>query len=279
MPTTYPPEHHVLRDLRFVMERSQEGELSVRLPLVPELLDGRGVLRAGVLGIATDVFGGNLSIDAALPDWAVTSELELHVLREVRKGPIEVTGAALRAGRTSVVLEVEVQDGEGQLAAVGGMSFTKIKRRDDNPILPIDRPDTSTLAREDSRFHSPVLDAIGLRDVAGDPSAVELDLVPYVMNSVNALQGGIVTMLVEVAAERAARRAGGKTAVTTDFSVHFLSLGRVGPLKARARVLRADGPRALLRVEVRDRGQDDLLVSLATAQTADSASLQRYALP
>jgi acyl-coenzyme A thioesterase PaaI-like protein len=130
----------------------------------------------------------------------------------------------------------------------------------------MDRPATTTFALEDSYFRSPLLDAIGVRDVPSDPAAIELDLAPYVLNSVAALQGGLVTTLVEVAAERVARRALGKPVVTTDFSVHFLSLGKAGPLRASAQVLRAEGDHALLRVELRDRGQDDRLLSVATAR-------------
>jgi acyl-coenzyme A thioesterase PaaI-like protein len=266
VPDSYPPARHILRDLRFDMDRSEESGLVVRMDLVPELLDEHGVLRAGALGIATDVFGGNLSIEAALPDWAVTSELQLHVLGQVTKGPVEVRGDVLRSGRTSVVLEVEVLDGEERSAAVGSMSFTKIKRRHDNPVLPVDRPASTTLALEDSYFRSPLLDAIGVRDAPDDPAAIELDLAPYVLNSVDALQGGLVTTLVEVVAARVASHALGKPVVTTDFSVHFLSLGTAGPIRASARLLRAEGDHALLRVELRDRGQENRLLSMATAR-------------
>jgi acyl-coenzyme A thioesterase PaaI-like protein len=58
----------------------------------------------------------------------------------------------------------------------------------------------------------------------------------------------------------------GKPVVTTDFSVHFLSLGKAGPLRASAQVLAAESDHALLRVEVRDRGNDDRLLSVATAR-------------
>ena len=55
--------------------------------------------------------------------------------------------------------------------------------------------------------------------------------------------------------------------VTTDFAVHFLSLGNAGPIRARAALLRAEGEHALLRVELRDHGQDERLLSVATART------------
>lgn len=265
MPDTYPPERHVLRDLRFEFDRPTPSDLVVRLPLVPEILDELGGVRAGVLGIAVDIFGGNLSIAAARPDWAVTSELGLHILRPVRKGPVEVRGDVLRSGRTSVVLEARVSDGEEGLAALGSMSFTRIERRSDNPEVAEQRPANTTFAAEGSGLRAPLLDVVGVRDVAGQPGSVELDLVPYVMNSVNALQGGLVTTLIEVAAERAARQALRRPVATTDFAIHFLALGKKGPLRAHARVLRVRDEQALLRVELRDLGQADRLLSVATA--------------
>ena len=270
MPDTYPPDHHILSDLRIEFERG-EGGRRVRLPLVPELLDGEGGVHAGALGIVTDVFGGGLSIEEASPDWAVTSQLELHILRRIRKGPIEVTGQALRAGRTSVVLEVEVHDSEGSLAAVGSMSFTKIFRRDENPPIPLRQEERTTFATAHSGLDLPFLQALGIRPVPGATDTIEITLVPYVMNSVGALQGGVVTAMLTDAAERVAHATLERAVHTTDFSVHFLSLGKVGPLRAQAQTLQAADGHALLRVELRDRGQEDRLLSLGTVRVGDLA--------
>ena len=263
MPDTYPPEHHVLSDLRIELERG-EDDRRVRLPLVPELLDAAGVVHAGALGIVTDVFGGGLSIEEASPDWAVTSQLELHVLRRIGKGPVEVTGQALRAGRTRIVLEVEVHDGEGTLGAVGSMSFTKILRRPDNPMTPHSQARRSSFANANSGLRGPFLEVLGIRPVPDAPDTIEIPLAPYVMNSVGALQGGVVIAMLADAAERVARATLEGPLHTTHLSVQFLSLGKAGPLRARARTLQAGDGHALLRVELRDLGQADRLVSLGT---------------
>jgi acyl-coenzyme A thioesterase PaaI-like protein len=264
----YPPPRHVLRDLALEVDRSGGG-LVVRIPVRPELCGDRGALRAGVLGIAVDVFGGSLAIEAVAPDWSVTQDMQLHRLRPVARGPLLVSGEALRAGRSSVVVEVELRDGDPAAApaAVGAMTFARLARRDDTPELRREPGDLLRFATADSGMDAPFLERIGLRE--GPGGSVELDLDPYVRNSLGALQGGVVTALVEVAAERAARRATGLPLVTTDFAVHFLALGRTGPLRASARLLGAVDGRATLRVELRDAGRDERLLAVAIATAGE----------
>src|SRR5258705_10910285 len=106
----YPPARHMLRDLRLEIWR-RGGEVTVRAPAVAGIRSRAGAVGAAALGVATDVIGGNLALRAVQPDWAVTSTLELHLLRPLTRD-FEVTGAPLRAGATQVVLDVEVSDGE-----------------------------------------------------------------------------------------------------------------------------------------------------------------------
>ena len=56
--------------------------------------------------------------------------------------------------------------------------------------------------------------------------------------------------------------------VTTDLSVHFLALGREGPVRSRASLLRHDGNGALFSVELRDAGHEERLAAVATARVA-----------
>jgi len=94
-PQPYPPARHMLRDLRLEIWR-RDGEVAVRMPAVAALQNRAGAVGAGALGVAVDVIGGNLALRAVQPDWAVTSTLELHLLRPLTRD-FEVTGAPLRA--------------------------------------------------------------------------------------------------------------------------------------------------------------------------------------
>jgi uncharacterized protein (TIGR00369 family) len=266
MTEPYPPPHHVLSDLGLQIDR-RNGELRVRLPVHEPLLDDHGALRAGVLGMAFDVFAGNLAVDAARPDWALTSELTLHRLRPIGSGSVVVTGRALRAGRTQLLIEALARkEGDGNASlALCHIGFTRVARRPDTPESPSDPPDVFHFGDPGARVTAPLLDAIGVSVMDVAAGRLELPLTPYVRNSVGGLQGGAVVTLVDAAAAAAASTVLGGKASVDDLATRFLALARAGPVRSHAEVLRHGDGSALLRIELRDAGQDDRLVTVATA--------------
>lgn len=264
----YPPPRHLLRDLDLSVDR-RGGAPEVRLPVLPGLLDAAGSVRAGALGLALDVLGGAISIQAAQPDWALTSDLSLWLLRPCAGGSVCVRGQALRAGRTQLVVEAEIRAETGEEAAPlahGQLGFTRVPRRDDTPPVPEEPGDVHSFGAGAPRLAVPLLEALRLSALDPAEGRVELPLGDYVTNSVGGLQGGVVTMLLDAAAVAAGDALlGGPTAVA-DLSVRYLALSRVGPARTRARCLRSDAREALLRVEVLDAGQQDRLASVGTAR-------------
>ena len=97
------------------------------------------------------------------------------------------------------------------------------------------------------------------------PGEVELPISSYNTNTLGALQGGGLAILVDLAAEVAGGSVGRSDWVTKEFVIHFLALGKQGPLRTSARVLQVSEHGAQLRVEVKDEGADDRLVSVVTA--------------
>jgi uncharacterized protein (TIGR00369 family) len=261
----YPPVHHLLRDLRLAIER-RDGALRITAPVVPQLFDSAGAVACGALGVAVDVYGGNHAIFDAAPDWALTAALSLQRLRACTAGPLVVSGRALRAGRTQIVIEAVVHDARPGPHAVGRMTFSRIPRREDTPAAPETPAPSLSFATEDSRLDRPLHAALGLRIENAAEGRAVLDLTPYVRNSVGGLQGGVVVALVEAAAEAAARAHVPESSVL-DLDVQFLALARGGPIRAHATRLRAVGPTALWRVEVFDAGQQDRLTSVANVVT------------
>ncbi|HVN36736.1 MAG TPA: PaaI family thioesterase [Myxococcota bacterium] len=267
----YPPPHHILRDLRLEVDLRGDGP-RVRVPVVRELCGPDGSVRAGVLGVALDVFGGNLAVEAAAPDWALTAQLELHVLRPLTSGEICVTGQPLRAGRTNLVAEARVDDGaagDGATPyAVGRLTFTRVPARGGEPPRERRGGLLYAFAEGAERLAAPFHSAIGLRELDAATGALELALGPYVENSVGALQGGVVVAALDAAAECAGRALLGRDVATSDLSVHFLALGREGPLRTRATLLRREPDAALFSVALHDAGQADRLASVATVRVA-----------
>ena len=238
-------------------------------PAPPEARSRGGGVSAGVLGVAVDVLGGNLSLRAVQPDWCVTSTLSLHLLRPLT-GDYVVRGEPLRAGRTQVVLDVRVEDagGGGQPAAVATMTFTRIPRREDTLDWIEPGEGRTVFAEAGSSLRAPFAEQLGCRVLDAAAGVVELPVSDYVRNSVGALQGGAVVALVDAAAEAVAGARMAERVVTRDVEVHYLALGRVGPIRTQAEWLAGDADTARLRVELRDTGQDDRLLSVANAGLA-----------
>lgn len=260
LPGEYPPPRHMLRDLRLETWRDAEGP-HTRIPVCSEIC-GAGGVRLGVLATLADVAGGAAALEAVNPDWIATSDLMVHRLGGPGRGALEATARVSRAGRRSVLLEVDVRDDEGPIA-LATMGFTRLAARggvQQHGSRPEERFD---FALPDSGLSCPFVDAIGA--ISRDPAGVELAVTPYVGNSLGALQGGAAATLLDRAAELAGGEALGAAVAVSDMAVHFVALGRVGPMRAQASLLRRREKSALFRVAMVDAGAGGRLGALATA--------------
>jgi acyl-coenzyme A thioesterase PaaI-like protein len=261
----YPPPQHMLRDLRIEFSGAAEG--GTLAPLVPELLHSAGSLRIGAAGILCDVMAGGPAIASVLPDWALTSDLTVHLGRPAREGTLRGTTRVLRAGKTTIVLELELHQGGANTEAVAyaTSTFTRVQRRDTMPSLAKRSDSAHTFAGPKSRLPGPLLDALRIRVADAAAGHAEIELIPYVANSVGALQGGAVLCLADAAAEALGRHVTGEPIVTTDLGAHYIALGKTGPIATRARVVRRHGDQVVVAVKLYDRGQDDRLMTVVTA--------------
>src|SRR6266849_4086346 len=99
MTATYPPDRHLLRDLRLQFEHSDDATSHAWMPVVPEVCADDGSVRAGALATLVDVIGGGLAATAAQPDWIATADLTLHVTGAAASGSAEARGRVAHAGR------------------------------------------------------------------------------------------------------------------------------------------------------------------------------------
>ena len=262
----YPPPRHMLRDLRVEFER-QHDQRQLAVALVPELLTDRGALDAGVAAVLVDIQGGGAALEHVHPDWMVTSDMTLHMARPVRHGTVVGRSRVLRAGKHNVVLEVDLTAvGDSSPAVISQLGFTRIPRRDDTPSSgPVESPAHTTFALPGSGFVAPFYDSLGLRTVDAVTGRLELDVVDYQRNSVGGMQGGVVVALATQSAEAIVGSALGLSVTTRNLTARYLAMARVGPLRSEAEIVRADGDSAVVRIELRDAGQDDRLCTLVTA--------------
>jgi uncharacterized protein (TIGR00369 family) len=248
----YPPDRHVLRDLRLWIERG-EGVPRAGLELLPGLCGPGGEVRAGVLATLADVAAAELAVQSVRPEWVATSGIVLHRLRRARGERLEARSELVNRTRTKLVLEVTFADGAGDPLALATLGFALLPAREGQRRMGVGAEAARTeFARPGSGLDEPLAGKIGARCLDASAGRFELELVPYVGNSLGALQGGVAALVVDLAAEAAGGAALGASCATRDLALDYLALAREGPVATSARVLRVGAGEALLRVEVRD---------------------------
>jgi uncharacterized protein (TIGR00369 family) len=286
----YPPPGHFLGDLGFETELLSDTSAMARTRVTPFVSGADGGARAGVLATLVDVVGGLLAVRILRPDWMATADLTLQLVRPAVGPLVEARAELVRRGRTTMVIEALVvnvdQDGNEVLGADGvsapvawsTLTFAILPggNRTATEELPFDLP-----TRLDIGGHGlerSLVDTLGMSVQDAAAGRVSLPVHPYLHNSIEAVQGGVMALLGEVAAAEAlgvATGLGGASIVVTDLQVAYLTLGRVGPIVTRSRVLDtvggADGPgRAMVAgsavVELIDSGAEDRLTTVINAR-------------
>lgn len=272
----YPPPHHLLNDLGIETESFADARSVVRAPVTPFITGPDGGVRAGVIAVLVDMAGGVAGVRALWPDWMATADLSLQLVRPATGPVLCVRGKVVRRGRTTMVVEALVvnvlPDGSDQVDETGApspvawatLSFAVLPRKDPAPTTEGSPPIPGRSAFVGDGLDRQVNEALGLSVLSSEEGRVSLPVATYLENSFGAVQGGVVALLGEAAGAVALRAADGPETgpvVVTDLSVAYLSLGRVGPITTRARVLAAPSGAAggCAVVELFDEGVDHRL--------------------
>lgn len=258
----YPPEQHLLRDLRFSFEHGEDNTSRAWMPVVPELCTDHDHARVGALATLVDVIGGGLAANAAAPDWIATADLTIHLVGGAPAGStVEARAAVQRKGRTTVVMDVQLVDDHERELGIATMSFSVLPRRDINPTMETMNRGPSTMALPTSRLVAPIPDVLAVEVRNDAHGELDVPVTDWCRNSMGAMQGGVVAMVVELAAERALRRVSDPALVIADLELSYLGFGRVGPIRTHVDVLGADAAH----VELVDIGADPRRMTLARA--------------
>ena len=270
-PTAFPPAHHLVRDLRISIERSS-GEWLIQIPIGPEILDASGRPRVGILAVIADMIAGQTAIREVAPAWIATSNLSLAVSELPSEGTLFGRPKVLRKGATTIVIEVELehaldQKENAQPVGIATLGFAILPRRNElqaelqrsraNGIDTVYAPPGAGLTK-------PLLEAMRIAFDPSEPGTAEVAVDPYLQNTLGALQGGIVAIFAEATAERLAASVFGSPVRVRGLELQYLKLGKVGPIRARARELGRTASGLIVRVELDDRGQGDALLTVAT---------------
>ena len=263
----YPPAQHVLRDLRLESEAGPDLTARGWIDISDALRGPTDLPHPGALATLVDAVGGGLAATAARPDWIATADLTMHLVPCPGVTRVQAAGRVLRAGRTTVVLEVDMTGDKGDVLGIASMTFAILPRRDGNPIIdPVAATRRTTMARPDSGFTQTLETATGLRVLDDTTGAVHLPLTDYVRNTLGAVQGGMMAMTAAAAAERALSAALQTHIDIVDLQVTYLALAKVGPVASTVRVLEVQPDSGTAHVELTDAGADGRVTTIVRAR-------------
>ena len=263
----FPSAHHVVRDLCVTIDRSRDGA-GIRLPIVPAIFDATGRPRVGVVAVIADMIAGQTAIQEVAPSWIATSNLGIQVSELPSAGHLVARPKVLRRGNTTIVIEVGIEHAESaRPVGLSTLGFSILPRR--NAVqAEIHRARASggdaIYAPQGGSFSRPLLETMGIAFDPTQPGVAEVAVDPYLQNTLGALQGGVVAILVEATAERLAASALGAPVRVRGIELQYLKLGRKGPIRAQARELARTTAGMIVRVELFDRGDGDPLLTVAS---------------
>ena len=95
-----------------------KDEVRMRMPWRPEICTTAGIVHGGALMALADSAGAACAV-LNLPEGAATTTIEskTNFLRAVREGVVTAVSRPLHAGRTVIVVQTDLLDGEGRRVA------------------------------------------------------------------------------------------------------------------------------------------------------------------
>jgi acyl-coenzyme A thioesterase PaaI-like protein len=213
---------------------------------------GNSLPRASVLATIGDCVAGVPAGIMTGPDQlSVTLDISVQLVAASCGDRLTVQGQILKKGRTIIAGEVQYFDAETLApVAYSYLTFMASPRPQDKAF-----PHLRGM-RNEAPMPEPIDRYLGAHQLA--PGVVEIERAPFVRQAAGSLQGGVVAVLGELAAESLTG------APVLDLDVRYLSAVRVGPGRATATELGG----GLVRVEVRDAGRDDRLTAIVAARVA-----------
>jgi acyl-coenzyme A thioesterase PaaI-like protein len=249
---TYPPEHHLLRDLQPQAEWVSDDECIFTAPVVPQTRSATGALALGPMFAVTDLALISTAIGFADGDWCGTLDLAIRSGQPIVDGPLVVACQVVRIGGTLITTKAELLDGD-RLAGTAIATSRRMPRNPDFNDAPPDEKVVGTIqhwGRASSGFTLPVNDQLGLTELA--PGAVELAKTPYVTNSFGTVNGGTSGILLCAGAESAL----GGEFVATDIEVRYIGQAAEGPVRTMSEIIRVERDHAVVDVTAVDMSRE-----------------------
>jgi len=239
-----------------VAARFEDGQLILELRPQEETLH-HGIVRASVLSFVIDVVAG-IPLDQDAEVWTLTSDMSVRMRPIPAPDRVDATSTILRRGRRSATSLVELRTGEGAPIATGAIGFTNIPRQTTDPPKPnVPLRQTPLIFRDPARLARPLREEAGIQMIDATEGIVQVEVTPDLRNPAGTLQGAMVALLAEAAAEDLMEARFESSFVVTDLDLRYLRKARVGPVRTRCRLL-GTGPEAPVQIELIDTSTSDI---------------------
>jgi acyl-coenzyme A thioesterase PaaI-like protein len=140
----------------------------------------------------------------------------------------------------------------GRPVGTGAIGFAKVPRRhDDLPKPPVTPTRFAALFAGVDTITRPIREAAGIEVIDPRNGEVELTVTPDLRNPAGTLQGALVALLAEAAAEELVSARFESPAVVTDLDLRYLAQAPDGPVRTRSRLL-GTGPDSPVEIELTD---------------------------
>lgn len=250
-----------------VTARMDEGGLRLELVSPQVHVLHHGSVRASVLSYLVDGVAG-IDADEDADMWTLTSDMSVRIRSMRPPGRISAANRTLRRGRRSIVCQVEVTDDDGVLVALGAIGFARYPRKETDPPKPFISPErAAVLFSGEGRLTRPLREEAGIEVIDAAAGVVEVLVTPQLRNPAGTMQGAMVALVAEAAAEDLVEARFGRPAVVTDLDLRYLAQAPLGPIRTRSRVL-GDGPDAPIEIELFDTSADRLTTLVHARATA-----------
>jgi acyl-coenzyme A thioesterase PaaI-like protein len=239
-----------------VTARFEDGNLVLELTPQRETLH-HGIVRASVLAFVIDAVAG-IPVDQDAQVWTLTSDMSVRMRPMAAPGRIDATNTILRQGRRSATCLVELRTDEEVPVASGAIGFAKIPRKAGDPTKPSVSPGQAPLI-----FRNPVTLTRLLREEAGievidaAQGVVQVDVTPELRNPAGTLQGAMVALLAEAAAEDLVATRFELPVVVTELDLRYLRMAQTGPVRTQSRLL-GTAPDAPIQIELIDTSTNEI---------------------
>lgn len=233
-----------------VQARLQDGDLVLDLSPTAEVLH-HGIIRASVLSFLVDSVAG-IPIDDDPTAWALTTDMTVRMRPVAAPACVTAVNRVVRRGGRSVTCMSQITTEDGTLVAAGATGFARIPRKEGDPPKPVITPEfVVELFRGAPALARPLREEACIEVVDAARGVVQVELTDDLRNPAGTMQGAMVALLAEAAAEEMLGARAGAPVVVTDLDLRYLSRTQAGPMRTRTRLV-GDGADATAEVELVD---------------------------